>query len=144
MGGRALRIAADTNLLLRTVLQDDSRQSALADAALAKATVIAVPPTVFCEFAWVLRRGYGYGINEIAHAITAICELDAVVTDQGAVDAGLAILRAGGDFADGVIAAQGRALGGATFASFDREAVGLLQNERVQAVDPAGLVLVPT
>lgn len=141
MGGRTLRITADTNLLLRTALQDDAQQSALADATLAKATLIAVPPTVFCEFAWVLRRGYGYASEEIAHAIKAICELEAVVTDQAAVDVGLAVLRAGGDFADGVIAQQGRALGGGTFASFDKEAVGLLEDEGIAAEDPANLVI---
>ncbi len=88
MGGRAVRITADTNLLLRTGLQDDARQSALADRTLAKATVVAVPPTVFCEFAWVLRRGYGYAGDEVAHAIQAICDLEVVVTDQDAVDLG--------------------------------------------------------
>ena len=141
MGGRALKITADTNLLLRTVLQDDAQQAAVADAALAKASVLAVPPAVFCEFAWVLRRGYGYGIDEIADAIEAICDLETLVTDQGAVDVGLAVLRAGGDFADGVIAQQGRALRGSTFASLDREVVQLLERVGVRADDPADLIV---
>ena len=85
-----MRITADTNLLLRTILQDDASQAALADATLAGATLVAVPPTVLCEFAWVLRRGYGYATDEIAHAIKAICDLDVVVTDEGAVDTGSA------------------------------------------------------
>ena len=105
------------------------------------ATVIAVPSPVFCEFAWVLRRGYGYPNSEIAQAIRAICDLEAVVTDQAAVDLGLAILLAGGDFADGVIAQQGRTLGGGTFASFDEEAVSLLAGQRVSADDPASLAV---
>ena len=140
MGGGALRITADTNVLLRTVLQDDPHQAALVNATLAKATLIAVPPTVFCEFAWVLRRGYGLSTDRIADAIKAVCALDVVVTDQSAVDAGLAVLGAGGDFADGVIAHQGRTLGRGTFASFDREAVQLLQGEGTKAADPADLV----
>jgi len=37
-----------------------------------------------------------------------------------------ALLEAGGDFADGVIAYEGRWLGGETFVSFDKEAVALL------------------
>ena len=141
MGGRALRITADTNLLLRTVLQDDERQSALADAVLKAATVIAVPSPVLCEFAWVLRRGYGYPNNEIAQAIKAICDLEAVVADQACVDLGLSILLAGGDFADGVIAQQGRRLGGGTFASFDEEAVSLLADQGVPADDPANMAV---
>jgi len=140
VGWRALRITADTNLLLRTVLHDDPRQSALADALLAKATTIAIPPTVFCEFAWVLRRGYGYSNDEIAVAIAAVRDLETVSTDASAVESGLAVLRAGGDFADGVIAQQGTALGGGTFASFDREAVAILRNERIEAGEPGQLL----
>ena len=36
------------------------------------------------------------------------------------------MLEAGGDFADGVIAFDGRRLGGSVFTSFDRQAVELL------------------
>ncbi len=39
---------------------------------------------------------------------------------------GLAILDAGGDFADGVIAFDGQWLGGEVFVSFDKTAVALL------------------
>jgi predicted nucleic-acid-binding protein len=47
------------------------------------------------------------------------------------VEAGLAQLEAGGDFADGVIAHQGQWLGGDVFVSFDRQAVGLLRGQGV-------------
>jgi hypothetical protein len=43
----------------------------------------------------------------------------------------LAVLEAGGDFADGVIAHQGQWLGGDTFVSFDRQAVTLLRAQGV-------------
>ena len=49
-----------------------------------------------------------------------------VVVDRPAVDAGLAVLDAGGDFADGVIAYEGSLIGGETFVSFDKGAVSLL------------------
>jgi len=88
----------------------------------------------------VLRRGYGYGISDIASAIEAIADIDAVATDSPAVDAGLAALRAGGDFADGAIASQGGRLGGAVFASFDRSAVTRLQSNGASAADPAELM----
>ncbi len=39
----------------------------------------------------------------------------------------LQMLAAGGDFADGVIAVAGNVLGGATFASFDRQAIARLK-----------------
>jgi predicted nucleic-acid-binding protein len=50
-----------------------------------------------------------------------------VVLNRPAVEAGLAVLEAGGDFADGVIAFDGQWLGGETFVSFDKKAVKLLK-----------------
>ena len=139
MGGRGVRITADTNVLVRSVVRDDTAQAAAAQALLLRATVIAVPVPVFCELAWVLRRGYGYGTGDIAAAIEAIAGIDTVITDSPAVDAGLAALRAGGDFADGSIADQGERLGGVVFASFDRGAVARLLGRGASAADPAEL-----
>jgi predicted nucleic-acid-binding protein len=45
----------------------------------------------------------------------------------------LAMLDAGGDFADGVIAYDGRRLGGATFVTFDKKAVDRLMRQGVDA-----------
>jgi hypothetical protein len=42
------------------------------------------------------------------------------------VEAGLVILERGGDFADGVIAFEGRRAGGLVFTSFDRDGVELI------------------
>lgn len=135
-----MRIAADTNVLLRAVVQDDASQAAAAQALLLRASLIAVPIPVLCEFAWVLKRGYGYGADDIAAAIEAICGVDAVVTDVPATDAGLAALRAGGDFADGAIASQGERLGGTVFASFDRSAVALPREACTSAAHPVDLI----
>jgi predicted nucleic-acid-binding protein len=52
-----------------------------------------------------------------------------VVVNRPAVDAGLAILDGGGDFADGVIAYEGSWLGADTFVSFDKKAVKLMEAE---------------
>jgi len=46
--------------------------------------------------------------------------------DRQAARAGLVLLNAGGDFADGVIAHGGRALGSDQLVTFDREAAQLL------------------
>ena len=51
--------------------------------------------------------------------------------NRPAVEAGLAILEAGGDFADGAIAYEGSWLGGETFVSFDKQAVSLLQRQGI-------------
>jgi len=49
--------------------------------------------------------------------------------NRPAVEAGLALLEAGGDFADGVMAYEGTWLGGETFISFDKQAVELLAEQ---------------
>jgi len=49
------------------------------------------------------------------------------------VDAGLAVLNEGGDFADGLIAYEGNWLGGDTFVSFDKRAVSLIARQGQQA-----------
>jgi predicted nucleic-acid-binding protein len=50
-----------------------------------------------------------------------------VVVNRPATEAGLAMLEAGGDFADGVIAYEGRWLGADTLISFDKKAVRLIE-----------------
>jgi predicted nucleic-acid-binding protein len=52
-----------------------------------------------------------------------------VMVNRPAVEAGLAVLEAGGDFADGVIAHEGRWLGGDVFVSFDQRAVTLVEGQ---------------
>ena len=63
----------------------------------------------------------------IISAIRHLIDSESVVVDRPAAEAGLAVLAAGGDFADGVIAFEGRRLGGEIFVSFDRQAVPLLR-----------------
>lgn len=139
MGRRRLNITADTNVLVRAVVQDDARQASQAQALLAQAVVIAIPVPVFCEFAWVLRRTYNRTADEIATAIRTFIRSETVATDLPAVEAGLRILQAGGDFADGVIAHQGESLGGSVLVSFDRRAVARLREAGVAAADPSEL-----
>ena len=51
-----------------------------------------------------------------------------VVMNEPAVEAGLQVLNAGGDFADGVIAYEGEFLGADRLVSFDKKAVSVLQS----------------
>ena len=121
-----MRITADTNVLVRAAVQDDALQARVAANVLARAEIVAVPLPVLCEFVWVLLRRYGRGVGEIAASIRNLADSANVHLDRPAVDAGLAVLEAGGDFADGVIAFEGRRLGGSVFASFDQRAVELI------------------
>jgi predicted nucleic-acid-binding protein len=121
-----VRITADTNILVRAAVGDDPVQARIAADLLLRAEIIAVPLAVLCEFVWVLLRRYGREAGEVAAAIRDLADSANVRLDQAAVEAGLGVLEAGGDFADGVIAFEGRRLGGEVFASFDRRAVELI------------------
>lgn len=129
-----MRITADTNLIVRILVEDDLVQVAKAEAALREADLVAITTSALCEAVWVLGRGYGLPKAEIAEALRRLVDGARVATRQAAVEAGLAMLEAGGDFADGVIAFEGEQLGGDTFLSFDRRAVKLLtaQGRRAQ------------
>lgn len=122
-----MRIVADTNILVRAITADDAIQSPIAQNLLADASLVAIPSTSFCELAWVLGRSYKIGKADIAKTIRGLSAADNVEVDAGAVEAGLALLDAGGDFGDGVIAHEGKWLGGEIFASFDRDAIALLE-----------------
>jgi predicted nucleic-acid-binding protein len=52
-----------------------------------------------------------------------------VEMNRPAVDVGLAVLNAGGDFADNVIAYEGSWLGGKVFVSFDNNAVSVIAKQ---------------
>jgi predicted nucleic-acid-binding protein len=128
-----VKIAVDTNVLLRDALQDDPRQSPIASKTLQRAELVVVPTPALCEFVWVMRRLYKKPAAEITEAIRMLIRSASVATDRPAVEAGLAVLEQGGDFADGAIAYEGYWLGAEEFASFDKEAVKLLQSQGKRA-----------
>ena len=122
-----MRITADTNVLVRAFLEDHPEQSKVAQAALSKAEIIALTIATLCEFVWVLRT-YKIELTDIAATIRNLIDGESVVVNRPAAEAGLALLDAGGDFADGVIAYEGRWLGADIFVSFDKKAVKLLES----------------
>ena len=128
-----MKITADTNVLLRASVRDDPKQAASAARMLRAAEVVAVPVAALCEFAWVLRSLYKRPASQVAHSIRSLITSPNVVTHLPAVEAGLAVLDQGGDFADGAIAYEGRWLGAEEFLSFDRQAVTLLRTHGYKA-----------
>ncbi len=128
-----MKIVADTNLLLRFVLDDDPVQSKLALEIMERVEAVAVTNVALCEMAWVLRNRYDVSRENIAATIARLRETQNIVLDSAAVEAGLSMLEAGSDFADGVIAYEGRRLGGETFVSFDRKAVDAMANQGMKA-----------
>jgi predicted nucleic-acid-binding protein len=124
-----MKVTADTNVLVRAAVQDDPQQARKAAHVLQEAELVAVPVPVLCEFVWVLRRGYKKSVSEVTDAIHRLTRSANVVVNRPAMEAGLALLLAGGDFADGVIAHEGNWLGAGELVSFDAQAVSLVQSQ---------------
>ena len=124
-----MKISVDTNVLVRAVLQDDAKQAETAAKLLKEASLIAVSLPCLCELVWILRRGAKLPKEDIALTIRDLLDAGNVVMNRPAVEAGLAILEAGGDFADGIMAYEGNWLGGETFVSIDKQAVELVTKQ---------------
>ena len=127
-----MRVAADTNVLVRLFVDDDPPQTDIAIEALSSAEIIAISIQAFCELAWVLGSSYDTPRGDIAQAIRQLLDTSNVVTNRPAVEAGLAMLEAGGDFADGVIAYDGSWLGASTLLTFDKKAARILANQGME------------
>ncbi|WP_212112481.1 type II toxin-antitoxin system VapC family toxin [Bartonella queenslandensis] len=122
-----MKISVDTNVLARAILQDDKKQGEVASKILRKASLIAISLPCLCELVWILRRGAKLSKEDVAGMLRDLLATSNVVMNRPAVEAGLAILETGGDFADGIIAYEGNWLGGETFVSFDKLAIDLLK-----------------
>lgn len=122
-----MKVTADTNILVRALTGDHPRQSKLAQAELASADMVALALPALCELVWVLSQGYKIPLVDIAIAIRDLMNSANVVVNRPAVEAGLALLEAGGDFADGAIAYEGSWLGAEAFLSFDKKAAKLIE-----------------
>lgn len=83
-----MKVAADTNVLVRFLTWDDTGQAAKAARVIEEANAVFISTVVLCEVVRVLKRAYRYK-----------------------AEAGLRLLEAGGDFADGVKQGRPRPLG---------------------------------
>lgn len=118
-----MRLAVDTNVILRLMVRDDPVQTALAARELERAGAVIVSVVTLCEAAWVMERTYRFTRAAIAENFRALLAVPSVEYDRPEVEAGLAMLELGGDFADGVVARQGRSRRAEVFVSFDQKAV---------------------
>lgn len=74
----------------------------------------------------MLLRVYPLQPADVAQSLRVLVAAANVEVNRSAVEVGPAMLTAGGDFADGVIALEEQWLGGETFVSFDNKAVAWL------------------
>ena len=120
-----MKAILDTNVVLRYLLDDDAKQAATARKLVRQAKRLVIPVPVLCEVAWILSRTLKIDKAKVADAVEALVKSPKVEADRAAVVAGVAFLRAGGDFADGAIAQEGSDMGGNVFATFDKQAATL-------------------
>jgi predicted nucleic-acid-binding protein len=128
-----MKVTVDTNVLIRAVIRDDAKQAKKAIKILGEATFVVITLSSLCEFVWVLLRSYDIEALDISRALKALISATNVEVNRPAVEAGISQLEAGGDFADAVIAYEGKWLGGETFVSFDKKAISLLKKQNQSA-----------
>jgi predicted nucleic-acid-binding protein len=114
-----MRIAVDTNILVRFLTQDDATQAASARDFL-RANVCHVQTSVLLELEWVLRSVYRYTAEQICHVLRILLQTAGIEVDEperllSAVNG----LEAGLDFTDAFHLAG--AVNSSGFATFDRE-----------------------
>jgi predicted nucleic-acid-binding protein len=125
-------IALDTNVLVRYLVEDDAKQTALAAALIERAIAddesLYVSDVVVCETVWVLSVAYKVGRKEIAAVLRNLFRarhlsfgvVEQLIRALDAYEAGK------GDYADYLIREHARAADCESVATFDR----VLQRER--------------
>jgi len=111
-------IAADTNVWIRYVTNDDPAQARRALALLEKASQIFLPKTVLLEVEWVLRAVYELPRESVRGALLHVLGLEKVIPeDAEQVAVAVDLYEKGLDFADALhLASAGE---GTIFHSFD-------------------------
>jgi len=119
-------IGLDTNVLVRVLVDDGSRDVARARSYVAAQAAAGqdfrIDAVVLVETAWVLETVFGYGRSDIATAVEALLGNAAYVIDgRDTVATALAGFRAtSADFSDCLIAARNAVAGCAATATLDK------------------------
>lgn len=113
--------AIDTNVVVRFLTSDDPMQAQAAREVIEAGDVF-IGTTVILEVEWVLRSGYGFGVDEISLGLRNLAGLPSVTLEEPAETAqALDWMNAGMDFADALHLT--RAAHCSTFLTFDRKLV---------------------
>jgi predicted nucleic-acid-binding protein len=117
----------DTNVLVRYLVGDDTRQhevaaKAIEDAANSGARLI-IQPVVLCELVWVLESAYDVPREEVANALEGIVRTAQFeIVEKDLIWRALSDYRKGpADFADYFIGCATQAAGGGQTLTFDRQ-----------------------
>ena len=120
-------IGLDTNVLVRYIMQDDIKQSAIAGRLLESLTVESpgfVSLVAIVELGWVLSSAYELSRSELMEAVDALLRTKQIVVERAETvwKSLIRLQRCGGDFADCLIACSAEAAGCAKTMTFDRDA----------------------
>jgi predicted nucleic-acid-binding protein len=124
---RTKRIVIDTNLLIRYLVNDDSRKAQIVDTLLKKAGKgdirILMPSIVVAELVWVLESFYKMETAEIADLVDSILNTPGLaVSDDSIVRSALKRYRTKGvDLVDAWIAAYAQDKGANEIHTFDKK-----------------------
>lgn len=116
-------IAIDTNVLLRFLVQDDAKQSAIASRILEDELSSENPGLVTIvatlEIDWVLRSQYGFTTKIVADTLLGLMSSPNLVFEQGdAIEIALAFEH--GDLADNILHQTAKAKGCSKTITFDK------------------------
>lgn len=126
MGPKPPRIALDTNVLVRFLIEDDVQQgdaaARLFETTIAANEMLFVPDVVLCETVWVLSAAYQVARLEIVTVLRALLRTThlAFRRPDDLVRALDAFAQGRGDFADYLIRENALEAGCGTVATFDR------------------------
>lgn len=121
-------IGLDTNILIRFLTHDDPRLTPVAidivENRLTEDEPGFISLVVLAETSWVLRRIYGYRVQQIGGALRVLAQLPMIrmESEQEAFAAIDAAEKNGVDLADVLIAGLGRKAGCAVTLTFDSDA----------------------
>ena len=121
-------IGLDTNVVIRLLVQDDAAQLRRVQKSIAKECSEENPglinSVVLVETVWVLGSAYGYGREDISHAVETLLQIKELeVQCPNEAWEGLSLYRSGkAEFADCYLAAINRGLGCKDTITLDKKA----------------------
>ena len=83
-----MRMLADINVLIRSLIDDDVSQSRASRLALSSADQVVISRHALCEMVWLLRQRYKIAKEEIVKVIHGYMATKNVIMDTAAVQAG--------------------------------------------------------
>jgi predicted nucleic-acid-binding protein len=127
--------AADTNVLLRLLLDDDAEQARAARAFQRTHAPLFVSHVVLAELTWVLASAYGFSRERLRAVVETLVDTDGITLQEpNVVRAALGGFRASrADFSDCLILAIAQSVSALPLATFDRKLGRLAGTRRIGA-----------